>query len=375
MEITNENPVRVMYSYWGRRGAVSRLILEAGRAAAALDGVSATISVSRQNRNFSEFSIFGDDLFAIDTFDHAYSAPFASWRIFDVRKKLYERIKRDNIQVLVELMPHVWSPFVMPVVRQTGCKYCTVMHDPKAHSGDRTGWANAIIDKAVDKADIVFTLTDAVNDQIGSTGRVPESKLSRLFLPDLSYGDPANHKNRPSDGRLRLLFFGRIMQYKGFPLFLDTIELLQKEGLNIAVGVFGEGPLGPYEERLQAMNAEVVNRWLEDSEVTDIFNRFDAVILSHSQASQSGVAAAALGAGLPVVATPVGGLGEQVADGKTGIIAKRADAAALAEAIKALFQVPDLYEEICENIAQSHQARSMGRFVEASITSALAVDT
>ena len=87
-------------------------------------------------------------------------------------------------------------------------------------------------------------------------------------------------------------------------------------------------------------------------------------MLSHIEASQSAVAATAFGLGLPVVANPIGGLGEQIADGQTGIVAKRADAQALAEAVMRLLD-PDLYSHICRTIAASKDQRSMLRFVEA----------
>jgi glycosyltransferase involved in cell wall biosynthesis len=91
------------------------------------------------------------------------------------------------------------------------------------------------------------------------------------------------------------------------------------------------------------------------------------MVLSHVEASQSGVAAAALGAGMPVVATPVGGLIEQILDGRTGVVALRADAAALSEALEDLLLNPVLYNSICANIAATRETRSMGRFAKECI--------
>ena len=88
------------------------------------------------------------------------------------------------------------------------------------------------------------------------------------------------------------------------------------------------GASGPSAARLEAIGAEVVNCWLDASEIGPVLARYHAVVLSHTDASQSGVAAAAIGAGVPVVAMPVGGLIEQVVDGVTGLVALRADARA-----------------------------------------------
>ena len=154
-------------------------------------------------------------------------------------------------------------------------------------------------------------------------------------------------------------------------MFLDTVDILRGEGLSIEVGVFGEGPLGNNADRLLAMGAEVVNRWLNETEIAAVLSRFHAVILSHTEASQSGIAATALGAGLPAVATPVGGLIEQITDRQTGILALRADAPALADAIIQLMRDPQLYNAICYNIAKSREHRSMARFVEDCVSHAL----
>jgi hypothetical protein len=67
---------------------------------------------------------------------------------------------------------------------------------------------------------------------------------------------------------------------------------------------------------------------------------------------------------------PIGGLSEQIADGHTGIVAKRADAQALAEAVMRLLD-PDLYSHICKTVAASKDQRSMLRFVEACTMFAL----
>jgi glycosyltransferase involved in cell wall biosynthesis len=76
------------------------------------------------------------------------------------------------------------------------------------------------------------------------------------------------------------------------------------------------------------------------------------------------VAAAALASGLPIIATPVGGLVEQVKDGETVVLAEAIDAASLAHAIKRLALDPALHRSLRENIAATRESRSMRRFVE-----------
>lgn len=68
-------------------------------------------------------------------------------------------------------------------------------------------------------------------------------------------------------------------------------------------------------------------------------------------------------ASMPCVATPVGGLIEQIEDGITGVVAKEVTALALSAAIRRLFFAPGLYQFICSNIAATAEQRSMKFFL------------
>jgi glycosyltransferase involved in cell wall biosynthesis len=358
-------PTRVMFVYWGRRGAMSQFSLELGRAAQTSACVSATISVSRQNESFTAFQQLGLPLFPIDTFQRHSGAVLQAWRIPLLRQQLRRRLLQDRTQAVIELMPHVWSSLITPVIRDVGVPYLTIVHDSDGHVGDyRTNLVSAALDRSTKQADRVLTLSQSVANRLIASGRVAGDKISVLFHPDFTFG-PTLARSAPETGQaFKLLFLGRIMAYKGLPLFLDAVDALRAEGQTVEVGVFGEGALGDNAGRLAAMGAEVVNRWLTDTEIAAILPRFDAMVLSYIEASQSGVAAAALGAGLPVIATPVGGLVEQVTEGQTGVLASRVDALAFAEATKRLLLNPDLYRHICMTIAATRETRSMMQFIE-----------
>jgi glycosyltransferase involved in cell wall biosynthesis len=353
-----------MFLYWGRRG-LSRFALEVARAALANEKICATISVSRQNENFSEFRRLGQALLPVSTFATSVGALMQIWRIPIIRERLRNHLAAHRPQVVIELMPHVWSSFIAPVIKASGVRYVTIVHDADPHPGDyRSASIQWLAKRTLLQADLILTLSDTVATRVQSLGQVSRGKVVPVFHPDLDFG--SRHTlppPRPGDP-LRLAFFGRIMPYKGLPLFLDAVDQLSKERIAVQVGVFGEGALGAATQRLSAMGAEVVNRWQTETEIGAIFARYHAIILSHTEASQSGVAAAAFGAGLPVVATPVGGLIEQVHDGINGVLALRPDARSLAEATKRLLFDPQLYRTICQNLAATKHDRSVARFVE-----------
>lgn len=362
---------RVLFTYWGRRG-LSRFALELAQAAASTPGLAARLSVSRQNESFAAFAALGDAVVPIDTFERNSGALLMAWRLPLIRRQLIRYIGEHRPDAVIELMPHVWSSFLAPAIRGAGVRYVTTVHDARPHPGDhRSLSVDWLLRRSIRQADLVLTLSATVADTIAALGEAPRERISPLFHPDLRFGRTA----RPAPPRpgepLRLVFFGRIMPYKGLPLFVDMVTELRRQGLAVEAGVFGEGALGGSAERLTALGATVINRWLSEAEIADLLPRYHAVVLSHIEASQSGVAAAAAGAGLPVIATPVGGLAEQIGDGTAGVVATAASAPALAEAARRLLLDPDLYRKVCHSIDAMRDDRSMARFVELCVSRAV----
>ena len=72
----------------------------------------------------------------------------------------------------------------------------------------------------------------------------------------------------------------------------------------------------------------------------------------------------AFGACMPVVCTPVGGMVDQVVDGKTGVLATGVTAAALADAIRRLAVDQGLCVKISAYLRQTSSDRSMTRFLD-----------
>lgn len=362
---------RVMFIYWGRRG-MSRLTLDLMRAAQSSRNISATISVSRQSDSFADFSQFGEAVLPINTFSSDLGALLQASRVLIIRNQVRRHITATRPEVVIELIPHVWSPFIAPVIKAAGVRYVSIVHDASPHPGDyRSRMAEWATRRTMRQSDLIFTLSSTVANSVEAMKVVPPSRIVRLFHPDLDFGG-WRARTAPQPGEpLRLTFLGRIMAYKGLPLFLDMVEELRSQGIAVEAGVFGKGKLGANAERLSAMGVEVVNRWHNDDEIAEILRRSHAIVLSHIEASQSGVAAAAFGAGLPVIATPVGGIVEQVKDEVTGVLAIHADGVALADAAKRLLCCPALYNRVCDNIASQKGNRSMILFVEQCVRHAL----
>lgn len=360
--MTVDNHTRLVFLYLGRGGALGRFCLDLA-SAVAQSPLNATFVISHDNPIYPELkTAFGEKVVSLETFKRATSAAVIT-NFFAARRKLLTHLERERPVALVTLMPHIWTPLLAPLVRKLGIRYVTVMHDAFPHPGDPTAFLTRWLRSEARAADLVVTLSRAVADQLLTLRVVSNETIHPLFHPDLSSRGARTNRTRDLAKPFRLLFFGRVMHYKGLPLLIDAIELLQKRGLPVELGVVGLGTLSNCRERLAAIGAEIINRWIADHEIAPIFARYDAVALSHIEASQSGVAATAFGNGMPVIGMPVGGIAEQVIDGKTGVLAHHASASSFADAIQRLASDPGLYSRISAHLNATAKNRSMECFL------------
>jgi glycosyltransferase involved in cell wall biosynthesis len=358
---------RVLFVYWGRKGALSRLTLETAKAAEAMPDVFSLVSVSTSNELYGDFQSSGVPLVPVETFETAAGA-FRLDRILTARRRIRAAIKRYDIKSVVVLMSHMWTPLLARMVRAAGANYSVVVHDAAAHPGD----ANAVVTdwllRDARYASGVVTLSAHVATQLVARGITPAGSITTLTHPTFNYRPPP--ATVPPAAGFGFLFFGRIARYKGLDLFVTAAEMLRQRGVRFRIGVIGEGNLEPYRERLAALGAEVDNRWVHDDEIPAIFARYDAAVLSHVEASQSGVAVAAFSCGLPVISTAVGGLTEQVRHEDTGLVVQTVEASGIADAMERIMSDPALYARLKAGVSKHLVEISVSSFVRHLISGA-----
>jgi glycosyltransferase involved in cell wall biosynthesis len=129
---------------------------------------------------------------------------------------------------------------------------------------------------------------------------------------------------------------------KGHDVLLDALAPLLRAGLPLRWVICGEGPL-----RAQ-LAAQVAARGLTErvtftgfsTEVHHLLSGADVFVLPSRHEGLGIAVMEAMAAGLPAVASRVGGLPEIIVDGETGLLVPPGDAAALAAAIERLARAP-----------------------------------
>ncbi|HQU24304.1 MAG TPA: glycosyltransferase [Acidiphilium sp.] len=232
-------------------------------------------------------------------------------------------------------MPALLDQRLIKALQQQNIPYAVIVHDAQPHPGDLLSFRLLDQERLLRGASCLITLSSHVAGELhaqnyGQNGQ----KIIKLWHPPFSFGamaPPLAHGGAP-----RVLFFGRLLPYKGLDLLADALSLLGAARPFI-VKICGEGPATPELDRLRNLpNVTVDQRWIPESELPALLAWSDALVLPYREASQSGVAAAALAQGRYVLATNVGGLREQL-EGQARAHLVEPNAAAIAAGLTGLF--------------------------------------
>ncbi|SFK19546.1 glycosyltransferase family 4 protein [Falsiroseomonas stagni] len=323
--------MRILLWYWGRRGGGAQFSLGLARELAGRPGIGLSLSVSAQGELVEGFRALGAPIDMVETYRGLGGFATGLLRVPGLARRLVEQARGADL--VLSGMTHTWTPLVAPALAKAGIPFIPVVHDAAPHPGDPAfawGWR---LRRELGAARAAVALSDAVAATLARVA--PGLPVVRMALPALVQGGVA--MPRPAGAGLRLLFFGRLRAYKGLDLLRDAFRAFHATHPEATLRVVGEGDAESCAPGLSALpGVTVEHRWVAEDAIAALLAEADAVVLPYREASQSGIAPQALALGVPVVATPVGGLAEQVREGHGGVLATAVTAAAFADALRHL---------------------------------------
>jgi glycosyltransferase involved in cell wall biosynthesis len=327
--------MRILVWHWGRRGAGPIFAVQLSSALSTITGAKTFLSLAASAEILRQPGAAGCD-WAEPTYESA--AGYVAQRLAGpfVRNRTISRLQTIKPDIAICAMPALLDQRMIQALVKTGIPYAVVVHDATAHPGEELNFRMLDQPWLLRNAFALFPLTahveaDLWRQEFGLEGQM----IAKLWHPPLYFGDmkpPFEHGGRP-----RILCFGRLLPYKGLDILADALTALGP-GLPFDIRVCGDGPVSRDLDRLRVLpHVEVDHRWIPEVELRGLIEWADAVVLPYREASQSGVAAAAVAHGRRVLATNVGGLPEQLA-GVPGVIICEPNAAAIAESLNKLTQ-------------------------------------
>ena len=265
--------------------------------------------------------------------------------------RLVRRERPDVVHLLsnnvlwLNLAAPLWRP--IPLI--------TTIHDVQTHPGDReTGvlpaWSTQLI---VRQSDHVVVHGASLRTLAAHRfGKLPQAVHVLAHPAIRRYADLARAKDlRRRTDKFTLLLFGRVYAYKGLEQLVRAEALLGERipGLRIVVAGRGDDAMTLRPLMGDPGRYDIVNQFIEDDEVAQMFLDADAVVLPYVEASQSGVLNVAAAFGKPVIVTDVGELRATVEPAGIGLVVPPANPAALADAMARLADSPDLRAQLGQN--------------------------
>lgn len=153
---------------------------------------------------------------------------------------------------------------------------------------------------------------------------------------------------------------GRLTPVKGFPHLIKAVQILSAQGLRVTLWLVGDGTLNKELRRL-AQDSGIAERVVMLGHREDTYELLQAMDMFVLPSLHEGIPMAlleAMAAGLPVIATGVGGIPEVIEDHVSGILVEPGDACGLALTCRRLMHDA----ELSERLGQAARARIEERF-------------
>ena len=188
-------------------------------------------------------------------------------------------------------------------------------------------------------------------------------------LPPLLPGWSEAAAQRKAGLRRRLLFFGIVRDYKGLDILLTALKKVP----DIALTVAGEfwGGTGDYDALVTKLvltdRVSFQAGYIASERIAELFQNCDAVVLPYRSATGTTNVRLAFSYNVPVIASDIPTLAEQIDDGVNGLLFKNEDPDSLATTINKLYQpgvlprlqtgIPDIH---VDSVWQTYLAMVIG---------------
>jgi glycosyltransferase involved in cell wall biosynthesis len=216
-------------------------------------------------------------------------------------------------------------------------------------------WMYRIVDK-------IIVHTRQMKNQITEDFKIPKEKVSVIpfglndVLPQTNITSEDSKKFlKVENFQKTMLFFGNIAPYKGLEYLILALSKLIYKYNDLKLIIAGRVKIncGNYWKIIEdlienkRLDKNIVKRieFIPDREVEVYFKGADVLVLPYRNIFQSGLIFTAYRFGLPVIASDVGSLKDDIVPGKTGYVCKNDNPGDLAATIENYFQ-SDIYQNL-----------------------------
>ena len=338
---------RTLFVHWGQTGGGPRVLEEMSREFARRHPGEAAVSYNSRAENAATMVGLALPSLPVTTFRSRLGVVLNLPKMVVNSWRVRRFVIRHDVRTVVCTMESIYQSLLVPMLIPRDRRYVFAVHDATLHPGDEHVVKRLNRRAELRRADDIVTFSSAVADVMRTTAPATVRRVVASVLPASDVrGHQVTERTLPTGRPVVVGFFGRLVKYKGLDLFVEAAAILAARLPDVVLRVVGNGEYGvtvSQEDTSGAVTWDI--RWIPEDEVVPVIGTFDVLALPYIEASQSGVLAQALSLGLPSVATPVGGLAEQVISTGAGIVCDEVTAQSFAEAVERLISDPELYSD------------------------------
>lgn len=277
------------------------------------------------------------------------------------RARVYTDRQRARTRAVRELRPDVahlqhLEPTIDAWERGTFGRVPVVvmLHDVvRHHTRIADGLDHRLMERVLQRSSGVLVYHESIRDHAVATYHLDPDRVHvcpHPMVADVADVEPGAGVDRP----VRLLLYGSLRENKGFSVLREALAQLRESGDLDAfeVVVAGDGP-GPLRAEVEAAAADGLLRaelgWVSEARQRELLVWSDAAVLPYTSfQSQSGVLAAAYGAGRAVIVSDVGAIGPTVRADGSGWVVPPGDPGALADQLRGVAARPAEIAAACD---------------------------
>lgn len=225
-------------------------------------------------------------------------------------------------------------------------------------------------------SDRLVAVSDRVREDLVEFRIAPPEKIVAIPLGlDLSPFAVGNRRSLPEKPVIGIV--GRLVPIKNHALFLEMARRLIRGGFPGSFMVVGDGEL---RGELELSAADLKDRitfagWRRD--LPQVYSELSVVVNTSLNEGTPVALIEAMAAGVPVVATAVGGVPDVVRHGETGWLAPSGDADALAEAVRTALSegqcvVAEAQAQVLDRYSKERLTRDMEKLYESLLENSVA---
>jgi glycogen synthase len=218
-------------------------------------------------------------------------------------------------------------------------------------AGRHSGWVSGSISRQVHaveswlvhESDSLITCSTSMNDEVTELFG-PLQAQTRVIRNGIETARWPFARRQPRKGPAQLLYLGRLEHEKGIHDAIAALPRIRRTHPGTTLTIAGTGTqqqwLGEQARKHKVLKATTFVGHLDHDQLVRLLHTADAAVLPSHYEPFGIVALEAAATGIPLVTSNVGGLGEAVINGRTGVSYPPRDIAGLAAAVRVVLDDP-----------------------------------